>query len=233
MTLVPPQTFRKTDGIHRTGLAAARPAASDVLVGTLYASTDTGAVERSDGVTWTAYAGTVPSPLAANQLVGRGDSGPGAAQAIALSPSLIMTGTTLSVRTGIVNYTYNSTLTAPPAAGQCRLDAAFPSSLLYRIATNVCLNRIRTRRRRPESPDEEASLSLRREDIERALASLPERERKVIELRFGLTGAQPCTLEEVGREFGVTRERIRQIENNTLKKLETLPEAQSLRGTMG
>src|SRR3954454_9401902 len=80
-----------------------------------------------------------------------------------------------------------------------------------------------------ESPDEHASLSLRREDIEHALASLPERERKVIELRFGLTGGQPCTLEEVGKAFGVTRERIRQIENNTLKKLESLPEAQGLK----
>jgi RNA polymerase primary sigma factor len=80
-----------------------------------------------------------------------------------------------------------------------------------------------------ESPDEEASLSLRREDIERALESLPDRERKVIELRFGLKGEQPCTLEEVGRAFGVTRERIRQIENNTLKKLESLPEAQGLK----
>ena len=54
-------------------------------------------------------------------------------------------------------------------------------------------------------------------------------ERKVIELRFGLKGEQPRTLEEVGRAFGVTRERIRQIENNTLKKLEGLPEAQGLR----
>ena len=80
-----------------------------------------------------------------------------------------------------------------------------------------------------ESPDEQASLSLRREDIERALDSLPERERRVIELRFGLNGGQPCTLEEVGRAFGVTRERIRQIENNTLKKLESLPEAQGLK----
>jgi RNA polymerase primary sigma factor len=80
-----------------------------------------------------------------------------------------------------------------------------------------------------ESPFDTASTSLRREDIERALDSLPERERKVIELRFGLKGTQPCTLEEVGRTFGVTRERIRQIENNTLKKLESLPEAQALR----
>src|SRR5207253_178534 len=53
--------------------------------------------------------------------------------------------------------------------------------------------------------------------------------RKVIEVRFGLKGEQPCTLEEVGRAFGVTRERIRQIENNTLKKLESLPEAQGLK----
>ena len=80
-----------------------------------------------------------------------------------------------------------------------------------------------------ESPFDTASLSLRREDIQKALDSLPERERKVIELRFGLTGCQPCTLEEVGRAFGVTRERIRQIENNTLKRLETLPEAQGLK----
>ena len=81
-----------------------------------------------------------------------------------------------------------------------------------------------------ESPFDTASLSLRREDIELALASLPERERKVIELRFGLCGTQTCTLEEVGRAFGVTRERIRQIENNTLRKLQRLPEAQRLRG---
>jgi RNA polymerase primary sigma factor len=51
----------------------------------------------------------------------------------------------------------------------------------------------------------------------------------VIEMRFGLTGARPYTLEEVGRAFNVTRERIRQIENHTLKKLEALPEAQRLR----
>jgi RNA polymerase primary sigma factor len=83
-----------------------------------------------------------------------------------------------------------------------------------------------------ESPFDTASLSLRREDVEHALMALPERERKVIELRFGLSGAQPYTLEEVGRAFGVTRERIRQIENNTLKKLEGLPEAQALKNCM-
>jgi len=79
------------------------------------------------------------------------------------------------------------------------------------------------------SPFEEAAGNLRRVDVLRALSALPERERQVIELRFGLLGQQPCTLEEVGRAFGVTRERIRQIENNTLRKLENLPAAQSLR----
>ena len=80
-----------------------------------------------------------------------------------------------------------------------------------------------------ESPFELASERLRRENLRRALQALPEREREVIELRFGLTGDRPLTLEEVGRTFNVTRERIRQIESHTLKKLEALPEAQRLR----
>ncbi len=80
-----------------------------------------------------------------------------------------------------------------------------------------------------ESPFELAAEHLRRENLRRALATLPVREREVIEMRFGLTGERPYTLEEVGRAFNVTRERIRQIENHTLKKLEALPEAQRLR----
>jgi RNA polymerase primary sigma factor len=80
-----------------------------------------------------------------------------------------------------------------------------------------------------ESPFELASENWRRENIRRALDALPQREREVIEMRYGLKGSQARTLEEVGRAFGVTRERIRQIENNTLKKLEHLPEAQRLR----
>jgi RNA polymerase primary sigma factor len=83
-----------------------------------------------------------------------------------------------------------------------------------------------------ESPFEVASVSLRCEDIEHALAALPERERQLIELRFGLHGGQPRTLEEVGRTLGVTRERIRQIENTTLKRLASLPEAQRLKDTL-
>jgi len=79
------------------------------------------------------------------------------------------------------------------------------------------------------SPFEQASEALRRDNVRKALAALPTREREVIEMRFGLTGGRPRTLEEVGRAFNVTRERIRQIENHTLKKLESLPEAQRLR----
>ncbi|HZK15556.1 MAG TPA: sigma-70 family RNA polymerase sigma factor [Solirubrobacterales bacterium] len=78
-------------------------------------------------------------------------------------------------------------------------------------------------------PFEEASDHLQKEGVRKALTALPERERNVIELRYGLTGLEPMTLEEVGNTFGVTRERIRQIENNTLKKLQHLPEAQMLR----
>jgi RNA polymerase primary sigma factor len=80
-----------------------------------------------------------------------------------------------------------------------------------------------------ESPFEIASEAVRKENIYRVLASLPTREREVIELRFGLTGERSRTLEEVGRAFNITRERVRQIENRTLKKLQTLPEAQRLR----
>ena len=80
-----------------------------------------------------------------------------------------------------------------------------------------------------ESPFETASENLRRENVGKALDALPQRDREVIEMRYGLKGHKARTLEEVGRAFGVTRERVRQIENNTLKKLECLPEAQRLR----
>jgi RNA polymerase primary sigma factor len=80
-----------------------------------------------------------------------------------------------------------------------------------------------------ESPFEIASDALRRENITRVLASLPRREREVLELRYGIVGGRARTLEEVGRAFNITRERVRQIENRTLKKLQALPEAQQLR----
>ena len=78
-------------------------------------------------------------------------------------------------------------------------------------------------------PDEAADTAFRAAALQKCLNALSPRERRVLELRFGLNGEPPCTLEEVGRAFGVTRERIRQIENNTLKKLESLPEAQGLK----
>jgi RNA polymerase primary sigma factor len=80
-----------------------------------------------------------------------------------------------------------------------------------------------------QSPLERASEALRRENVARVLASLSRREREVIELRYGISGGRSLTLEEVGRAFHITRERVRQIENRTLKKLQQLPEAQQLR----
>ncbi len=68
-------------------------------------------------------------------------------------------------------------------------------------------------------PPEAASFSMLQEQLAKVLEGLSERERRVIELRFGLLDGHPRTLEEVGREFGVTRERIRQIESKTLSKL--------------
>src|SRR3972149_1119713 len=69
------------------------------------------------------------------------------------------------------------------------------------------------------SPIEQASRELLKENIEEGLASLTDREARVLRMRFGLDGKNPMTLEEVGREFGVTRERIRQIEAKALRKL--------------
>lgn len=58
-----------------------------------------------------------------------------------------------------------------------------------------------------------------REKVNRALAALPQFEREVIQMRFGLTGAKPRTLQDVGAELGITRERIREIENRALRLL--------------
>jgi RNA polymerase primary sigma factor len=78
-------------------------------------------------------------------------------------------------------------------------------------------------------PDEAAETTLRRETLQRILGKLSVRERRVLELRYGLDGQHPRTLDEVGRTFNVTRERIRQIENQSLKKLRALADAQILR----
>src|SRR3954452_5536624 len=78
-------------------------------------------------------------------------------------------------------------------------------------------------------PDEAAEVTLRKETLEKILSQLSPRERRVLELRYGLNGEHPRTLDEVGRAFNVTRERIRQIENQSLKKLRALGDSQKLR----
>ncbi|MGH3103275.1 MAG: sigma-70 family RNA polymerase sigma factor [Gaiellaceae bacterium] len=78
-------------------------------------------------------------------------------------------------------------------------------------------------------PDEAAEVNLRREALVKIIGTLSAREQRVLELRYGLDGQHPRTLDEVGRTFNVTRERIRQIENQSLKKLRALAEANALR----
>ena len=80
-----------------------------------------------------------------------------------------------------------------------------------------------------QGPFERANGLLQREGLDRALRLLTDRERQVIELRYGLTDAEPQTLEQIGQDLGITRERVRQIETNSLRKLKRLPQAQSLR----
>jgi RNA polymerase primary sigma factor len=82
---------------------------------------------------------------------------------------------------------------------------------------------------RAAAPDEAAETTMRKETLRRILSMLSARERRVLELRYGLNGQHPRTLDEVGRTFNVTRERVRQIENQSLKKLQALAETQNLR----
>ena len=104
-------------------------------------------------------------------------------------------------------------VTQGPAAGM-RLE----------IADQLAIGRLET----APLPDEAADTAFRSEALTRCLASLSFRERRVLELRYGLNGERPRTLDEVGRAFHVTRERIRQIENQGLKKLRALAESQKL-----
>ena len=78
-------------------------------------------------------------------------------------------------------------------------------------------------------PEEEVHLSLREEALRHAVAELPERERDVIQLRYGIDGADPKSLEEIGRSLGLTRERVRQIESQALERLAVNRELEALR----
>jgi RNA polymerase primary sigma factor len=77
-------------------------------------------------------------------------------------------------------------------------------------------------------PEEQVEVSLRSEALQNALAALGERERQVLALRYGLVDAEPKTLEEIGRRLGLTRERVRQIENEALKRLARLREMEPI-----
>ena len=76
-------------------------------------------------------------------------------------------------------------------------------------------------------PEEAVEQQLRSEALRHALAALPERERSVLELRYGIGGGEPKTLEEIGRRLGLTRERVRQIELESLRRLAAAREMQS------
>jgi RNA polymerase primary sigma factor len=80
------------------------------------------------------------------------------------------------------------------------------------------------------TPEDEVEISLRSQALIRGLAALSERERKVLALRYGLADAEPKTLEEIGRQLGLTRERVRQIEVHALRRLSKLREMESIAG---
>jgi RNA polymerase primary sigma factor len=81
-------------------------------------------------------------------------------------------------------------------------------------------------------PEAIAAEKIMREDLAKTLSGLPDRERKIIELRYGLSGREPMTLEQVGHEFGVTRERIRQMEIKTLRRLQAFRMARALQESL-
>ncbi len=82
-----------------------------------------------------------------------------------------------------------------------------------------------------QRPHETVAAQLRDHDLAKALEGLPWRERRVLELRYGLAGDAPMTLEDIGTEVGVTRERVRQIESKTLAKLKYSEGGEKLKGT--
>ena len=77
-------------------------------------------------------------------------------------------------------------------------------------------------------PEDAVDVELRRQALRQALLSLPEREREVVTLRYGIDGREPRTLEEIGRRLGLTRERVRQIELDSLRRLSLLREMQAV-----
>jgi RNA polymerase sigma factor (sigma-70 family) len=124
---------------------------------------------------------------------------------------------------------------AVPRARRRRQTAARSDECLELPHAQLLLSRDDAKRPRiltdenQELPDEAAEMTLRNEALQRILHTLSSRQRQVLELRFGLDGQHPRTLDEVGRTFNVTRERVRQIENQGLRKLRALADAAKLR----
>ena len=81
-----------------------------------------------------------------------------------------------------------------------------------------------------DQPEQEVTVSLEEEVLRRAVAQLPDREREVVTLRYGIDGNEPRTLEEIGRRLGLTRERVRQIELDSLRRLALAHEMQAVQG---
>ena len=79
------------------------------------------------------------------------------------------------------------------------------------------------------APEDEVHVSLRTEALRSALGELPDRERKVVELRYGIAGSEPTPLREIGRQLGITPERVRQIESRALGRLGRMRELAALR----
>src|SRR6266508_3054990 len=114
--------------------------------------------------------------------------------------------------------------------GQIRRTAQMPVSLEKPVGDDEdsAFGHFLTDESEPQ-PEEAAETTLRGETLQKILGTLSERERLIIELRYGLNGQTPLTLDEIGRAFNVTRERIRQIEHHTLRKLRALADAQKLK----
>jgi hypothetical protein len=118
MPLFPPQDYRKTAFTHRVGTAAARPAAADVLPGTLYYSTDTGALERSTGAAWAAFSGLGTTGILPVPNGGTGQS--------SLATNGILIGANLAPIANYANFTYDGTLLL--IGGQIQFPAAQAAS---------------------------------------------------------------------------------------------------------
>ena len=114
---------------------------------------------------------------------------------------------------------------------QARAGAGLARDARRRRGGRRRARRLHRGRRSRQRPHETVAAQLRDHDLAKALESLPWRERRVLELRYGLAGDAPMTLEDIGTEVGVTRERVRQIESKTLAKLKYSEGGEKLKGT--